>query len=93
MIRPAIESDLKDIKRIANQNREFIGFVMNVALRESIAKGSLLVLEKEGEIIGFVHFHARKDGWHTLHELAVSKAHQHAGHGQRLFDQVPLRCD
>ena len=32
MIRLASEQDLTDIKRIANQNREFIGFVMKVAL-------------------------------------------------------------
>lgn len=89
MIRLATVDDLKDIKKIANQNREFIGFVMNVALKESIEKQSLKVLIKDKSIIGFVHYHKRRDGWNTLHELAVAKEYQHYGYGQKLFDDVP----
>lgn len=90
MIRLATEDDLIEIKRIANQNREFIGFVMKVALLEAIQKKSLLVFEKNAQVIGFVHYHPRKDGWHTIHELAVDKRAQHVGVGQQLFDVVPL---
>lgn len=89
MIRLATVDDLKDIKRIANQNREFIGFVMNVALKESIEKQSLKVLIKDESIVGFVHYHRRKDGWNTLHELAIEKEYQRHGYGQNLFDDVP----
>lgn len=90
MIRLATEHDLTDIKRIANQNREFIGFVMKVALMESIQKKSLLVFEDLSGVVGFVHYHPRKDGWHTVHELAVSKNLHSKGVGQQLFDSVPL---
>lgn len=90
MIRLATEHDLNDIKRIANQNREFIGFVMKVALMEAIQKKSLLVFENLSGVVGFVHYHPRKDGWHTIHELAVSKQCQSKGIGQQLFDFVPL---
>lgn len=90
MIRLASEHDLTDIKRIANQNREFIGFVMKVALMEAIQKKSLLVFETSTGVIGFIHYHPRKDGWHTVHELAVSKSIQGQGVGQQLFDSVPL---
>lgn len=90
MIRLAIPDDLKRIKQICNQNREFIGFVMNVALKESIKKDSLLVFDSEEHgIIGFVHYHKRLDGWHTLHELAVDKNYQGQGIGQQLYSIVP----
>ena len=90
MIRLATDHDLTDIKRIANQNREFIGFVMKIALIEAIKKRSLLVFEDLSGVIGFVHYHPRKDGWHTIHEIAVSKQLQSKGVGQQLFDSVPL---
>lgn len=90
MIRLAKEEDLPRIKQIANQNREFIGFVMNVALKESITKNSLLVYEKDEKVVGFVHFHKRLDGWNTLHELAVDKAYTNQGIGKELYLCVPL---
>jgi len=90
MIRLAVEHDLNEIKRIANQNRTFIGFVMKVALMESIQKKSLWVFEKDSLVVGFVHYHPRKDDWQTVHELAVAKNVQHLGIGQQLFDIVPL---
>lgn len=89
MIELAKEEDLKRIKQIANQNREFIGFVMNVALKEAILKESLYIYKKENIIIGFVHFHRRLDGWNTIHELAIDKNYQKQGIGQQLFNVVP----
>lgn len=88
MIRLGTEQDLKAIKRIANQNREFIGFVMNVALKEAIKHDTLHVYEHEGQIIGFMHCHKRKDGWTTLHEIGIDKAFQKQGIGQQLLKQL-----
>lgn len=90
IIRLAIESDFDSIKKIANQNREFIGFVMKVALKEALSKKSLYVYEKESVVIGFVHYHPRKDGWNTIHEIAVAKDFQRQGIGENLFDIVPF---
>lgn len=90
MLRLAAEDDLKAIKKIANQNREFIGFIMAVARRESIQAQSLWVAEDQGEVAGFVHYHARRDGWHTLHEIGVLKDRQGQGLGLQLLAQVPL---
>ncbi len=90
MIRLASIDDLKVIKKIANQNRNFIGFVMNVSLIESIQKKSLFVFENTHGVVGFVHYHPRKDGWNTLHEIAVMKEFHSNGIGQSLFELVPL---
>lgn len=93
MIRQANESDIPGVVKIARQNREFIGFVMNVALKESIEKGSLFVYERDNDIIGFVHFHKRLDGWTTLHEIAVAKEYHGKGIGKQLLDipKEPVR--
>lgn len=88
MIRAAIETDIPRITQIARQNREFIGFLMNVVLKDSIQKDSLYVYEKEDTIVGFVHFHRRLDGWTTLHEIAVAKDYHHLGIGSKLL-QIP----
>lgn len=90
MIRFADMDDLLIIKKIANQNREFIGFIMKASLIQAIDNNSLLVICEENEVVGFVHFHKRKDGWNTLHEIAISKKHQHKGYGQQLFETVPM---
>lgn len=89
MIRLAEEKDLDRIKQIANQNREFIGFVMKVALKESIEKKSLFVYEKENKVLGFVHFHKRLDGWNTLHEIVIDKNYQKLGIGKELYNCIP----
>lgn len=89
MIRRAEENDLDRIKQIANQNREFIGFVMKVALKEAIKNDSLFVYEDNNKILGFVHFHKRRDGWNTLHELVVDKHYHKQGIGKALFSCVP----
>lgn len=90
MIRLAVVDDLVIIKKIANQNRDFIGFVMKVALIEAISKKSLFVFDSVDGVLGFIHYHPRKDGWNTVHELAVMREHQGKGIGQALFDIVPL---
>lgn len=89
MIRLAKEEDIPFVSKIARQNREFIGFVMNVALTEAIKKESLYVYEKEDSIIGFVHYHKRLDGWSTLHEIAVAKEYHGKGIGKELLNIPP----
>jgi len=89
MIRIAKEEDISAISKIARQNREFIGFVMNVALVEAIKKETLYVYEKNDSIIGFVHYHKRLDGWSTLHEIAVAKEHHGKGIGKELLSIPP----
>lgn len=90
MIRLANKDDLDKIKQIANQNREFIGFVMKAVLTTSIKNKSLLVFEKDNKVVGFIHFYKRQDGWNTIHELAVDPNYQKCGIGKELYSCVPL---
>lgn len=89
MIRLATEKDIPAVGKIAQQNKKFVGFVMNVALAEAVKKGGLHVYTKDDEVIGFVHCHKRLDGWTTLHEIAVAKAYQGQGIGKQLLAVPP----
>lgn len=93
MLRLADNKDIPSVANIAKQNKKFIGFVMNVALEESVKKQSLYVYEENNEIIGFAHFHRRLDGWTTLHEIAVAKDRHHEGIGTKLISvlEEPVR--
>ena len=83
------ENDLIDIKKITNKLRNELGFVMNVALKDAILHDELLVAELDNKVIGFIHFHKRKDGWNTIHELGVLPDYQKLGIGKKLFNMIP----
>jgi GNAT superfamily N-acetyltransferase len=95
-IRYANESDLDAIKRIANQYKNELGFVNKAALRDSIGRYTLFVAEYMGAVAGFVNSYHRRDGWSTIYEIAVDKAHKGEGIGRALLDAVPrpvrLKC-
>ena len=93
MLRLADERDIPNVVNIARQNKNFIGFVMNVTLVESIKKKSLYVYEENNKIVGFVHFHKRLDGWTTLHEIAVDKDNHSKGIGTKMMSvlEEPIR--
>ncbi len=89
-IRYATDDDLSVVKRIANQYRAELGYVMWPALREAISRQELFVAESGGIIVVFCHWHARCDGWHTIYEIAVDKS-RHGEHiGRALVEAVPL---
>lgn len=96
IIRLAVESDIPAIKRIANQYKNELGYVMYPAIRESIARHNLVVAEYQGYVVGFVNYRARRDGWQTIYEIAVDKARHGAGIGAGLLAAVPkpiqLKC-
>lgn len=83
------ENDIKSIKKITNQLRQELPFVMNVVLMDAISKDELYVADKDGLIVGFIHFHKRKDGWNTVHEIGILKEYQGTGVGKKLFNMIP----
>lgn len=96
-VRLAAESDLDSITAIARQYSSELGFVMRVALIESIQRGNLLVADYEdNSCVGFVNYRSRKDGWNTIYEVAVNKKYRGKGIGRFLVDAVPcptrLKC-
>lgn len=89
LIRYATEADLPQIKAVANQYKQELGYVMLRALRKSIEKLSLFVAEMRGQVVGFVNYWPRLDGWHTIYEIAVHRECRGQGIGKALLLAVP----
>lgn len=87
-IRLATTGDYTSIKKICNQNREWLPFVMRVAIEESIGRGEVMVAEEDGKVIGFIHFHKRRDGVTTLHEIGVDMNYQRLGIARSLISRL-----
>jgi ribosomal protein S18 acetylase RimI-like enzyme len=86
----ASEADFKAIVRIANQHRAELGQVLKHNLKTGINENSLLVARStSGDVIGFILWHRRQDGWSTIYDIAVDRGFAGAGIGQMLMNQVP----
>lgn len=88
-IRRATPFDVERILEIARQYRDELGYVHPVPLREHIAAKTVLVVEWFGNVWGFVDYHARRDGWHTIYHIAVDKHMAGQGIGRNLLYAVP----
>lgn len=95
-IRIATLSDIPAIQAVARQHSKMLGFVRRASLERAAAKAELFVAEDAGQVVGFVNWHARRDGWSTVYEIAVSQANQGQGIGRVLLYSVPcpirLKC-
>lgn len=95
-IRFALPDDIPTIKRIAQQYRHELGFVNRGVLLESMERRNLLVAVSGGIVVGFVNYRACRDGWSTVYEIAVDKAHRGRRIGAGLLAGVPrpirLKC-
>jgi GNAT superfamily N-acetyltransferase len=96
MIRYALVADIPAVQGIARQHSKMLGFVRRASLERAIDKRELFVANLDGKIAGFVNWHARRDGWSTIYELATDKACQGQGVGRALLYAVPcpirLKC-
>lgn len=88
-IRVATHDDVPGILRIAHQYRNELGYVHPVALREHIARHTVLVAVQDNNLLGFVDYHSRRDGWQTVYHLATDRAHTAQGVGRQLLYAVP----
>lgn len=95
-IRYGTETDGDTCQRIARQYPSALPFISRAQLRQSLAKRELLVADYDGQTVGFVRFHARRDGWQTVYDLAVHRDYSGRGIGRALLYAVPapirLKC-
>ena len=89
-IRQATPNDLNAIKGLADQHREELGFVLRPALEKAIADQELLVAEVEELVVGFVHYHHRRDRQTTLYHIAVREEHRSQGIGRALIEALSI---
>jgi len=75
IIRKAKSRDIDQIKQIADNYRYELGFIPKSVLERDIQRGEIIVAENS-RIIGFVHYHHRKDDQTTLYHITVCKEYQ-----------------
>jgi N-acetylglutamate synthase-like GNAT family acetyltransferase len=73
---------------MANAHRRELGFVRTVTLAASIHEKEILVAENDGQIVGFVHYHHRRDKQTTLYNIVVSPQKRMRGIGKRLVNAL-----
>ncbi|MFA0734334.1 MAG: hypothetical protein OGMRLDGQ_000834, partial [Candidatus Fervidibacter sp.] len=97
-VRLAKRSDLKAVKKLADEHRHELGFVKLAALEKAIQERRLLVAVSKNvgtltrlhacTIVGFVHFRCCKDGHATIYEIAVAPDWRGKGVGRKLVEAV-----
>ncbi len=85
-VRLATEDDLDQIKFIAQQHSQWLGYVRWPMLREDIAKDHLIVAVKGGTVLGFCCFSAvRGKGRVSIELIAVRDEYRRTGVGSELL--------
>jgi ribosomal protein S18 acetylase RimI-like enzyme len=97
-VRLAKRSELKAVKKLADEHRHELGFVKLAALEKAIQERRLLVAVSKNvgtltrlhacTIVGFVHFRCCKDGHATIYEIAVAPDWRGKGVGRKLVEAV-----
>lgn len=85
VIRKAVSDDLDGVKQIADQHKQELGFVLRPALAKAINDDSVFVAEAQGQVVGFVHYHHRRDLQTTLYHIAVVESYRKMGVGRALI--------
>jgi N-acetylglutamate synthase-like GNAT family acetyltransferase len=87
-VRKARVEDLDAIKALADANKASLGFVLRPVLAAGIQRDWLLVAERAGQVIGFVHHRHRQDSQTTLYEICVDEASRRNGVGRSLVQAL-----
>ena len=88
VIRKAVNSDLDEIKRIADSHKKELGFIMRPILARSIAQGELMVAVNGVGIMGFIQYHHRRDEQTTLNNVVVVPPFRKRGIGLKLIQSL-----
>lgn len=96
MIRHANLDDLSTIETTTRQYPDELAFVRWVALIRDLYRHELFVAEIDSQVVGFVRWHACRDGWSTIYDLGVDRDFTQRGIGRALLYAVPcpirLKC-
>ena len=88
-VRKAVLEDIPSLKKIVDQHRHQLGFVLRSALQSSIERAEVLVaVDQTNLIVGLVQYRHRKDGQTTLYNIVISHENQGKGIGRSLIDAL-----
>lgn len=84
MVCKATEDDLNVIKLLADAHRQELGFLRRPTLWEAIKRDEIIIALNGQHVIGFVHYHHRRDLQTTLYSVVVAPTHRLNGIGRSL---------
>ncbi len=89
VIRNATSIDLPAVKRLADDHKRELGFVLNPALREAILEKRVVVALGEGNrLVGFIHFRHRRDGVTKVYQICIEGECRRRGYGFALLSKL-----
>ena len=80
--------DIDYIAKIASKNSQTLGFVRKTKLIISIQKQQVHVIKEDSVVVGYIHFHVRKDDIITIYELCIDEPFRNKGLGRLLVESV-----
>ncbi len=91
VVRKAVLADLEQIKKIADQHKRELGFVVRRALERSIEGNEVLVTDRDFDgVTAFTQYHYRRDNHITLYNIAVIDGYRSLGLGTKMIDALVM---
>lgn len=84
----ARQSELPSIKRLADDNKPELGFVLLPALRAAICERRVLTVQLGVRTVGFAHFRNRRDGVTKIYQVCVDQGRRRRGYGRKLLGSI-----
>lgn len=92
-VRPAEMADISECKRMADANREALGFLTGVVFSDAAQRGRLLVAHMNERVVGFVRYNHRVRGTETaLYDICVNDDARYHGVGRTLIKALTEEC-
>lgn len=86
-------SAIPDIKRIATNNKEALGFLSSAKVKDAIYRHNLLTIRDDNKVLGFVIYrHRKRDQQTTLYDICVDKEWRKQGLGRQLIEALKTEC-
>ena len=85
-VRIAIDKDVDSIKRIADANRPSLGFSPRPVFTQSIKHEELIVADDSAAVMGFCHFHVRRDHVAKIYQICVADEYRRLGIGTTIVE-------
>ena len=90
LIRKATEDDLNSVKTLADAHRRELGFIRRPTLVEATRREEIIVALHSERLVGFVHYHHRRDEQTTLYDIVVTPDYRRTGLGRDLVHALML---
>ena len=93
ILQQASRSALPNIKRIATNNKDSLGFLSSAKIKDAIDRHNLLTIYDGDRVLGFVIYRHRKRDWQTtLYDICVDEAWRNQGLGRQLIEALKTEC-